>query len=119
MSINITFRAVAGAPEISDAIEEHLANLEQRFCQVVIMGPGADDHGDRYGQLSAMSAHTVSLRGKADARGRRGNGAHHPEATLREVGRSFVRREQPTPGLLQGALTVHSTAFAGRRDQVL
>ena len=53
MSLKIAFEATDGTPEIRDAVNEHFANLEQRFgplhgCRVVIKGPGADDDGDPY-----------------------------------------------------------------------
>lgn len=53
MSLDIAFEATDGTPEIRDAVNEHFANLEQRFgplhgCRVVIKGPGADDDRDRY-----------------------------------------------------------------------
>ena len=53
MSVNIAFEATDGTPEIRDAVNEHFANLEQRFgplhaCRVVIKGPGADNDRDRY-----------------------------------------------------------------------
>jgi len=52
MSLKIAFEATDGTPEIRDAVNEHFANLEQRFgplraCRVVIKGPGADDDRDR------------------------------------------------------------------------
>ena len=53
MSLDIAFEATDGTPEIRDAVNEHFANLEQRFgplhaCRVVIKGPGADDDRDPY-----------------------------------------------------------------------
>ena len=53
MSLDIAFEATDGTPEIRDAVNEHFANLEQRFgplhaCRVVIKGRGADDDSDRY-----------------------------------------------------------------------
>lgn len=53
MSLEIAFEATDGTPEIRDAVNEHLANLEQHFgplhaCRVVIKGPGAGDDRDRY-----------------------------------------------------------------------
>ena len=52
--IKIAFQAMDETPEIRGAIEEHVANLEQRLgpvrtCRVVIKGPGARDRADRYG----------------------------------------------------------------------
>lgn len=52
--IKIAFQAMDETPGIRGAIEEHVANLEQRLgpvrtCRVVITGPGARDRADRYG----------------------------------------------------------------------